>query len=85
MFVVLFVFYVFDVILSGMILYGYYVFLFVWLFVYSVFSNVYFILFMAFYNRVFDADMGGTYMIILNIVSNFGVKWMESVMLFIID
>jgi PAT family acetyl-CoA transporter-like MFS transporter 1 len=70
---------------TGAIPYAYYAFLFAWLTVYSAFSNAHFISFMAFYNRVSDADMGGTYMTILNTVSNLGAKWMESATLFIMD
>jgi MFS transporter, PAT family, solute carrier family 33 (acetyl-CoA transportor), member 1 len=84
-FAALLVFYAPDVTSSGTIPYGYYAFLFAWLSVYSAFSNAHFISFMAFYNRVSDADMGGTYMTILNTVSNLGAKWMESVTLFTID
>ena len=65
--------------------YGYYVILFAWLSAYSAFSNAHFIAFMAFYNRVSDANLGGTYMTILNTVSNLGAKWMESATLFAID
>lgn len=79
------VYYAPDVNVSGVIPYTYYIFLFLWLSVYSAFSNAHFISFMAFYNRVSDADMGGTYMTILNTVSNLGSKWMESATLFIID
>lgn len=67
---------------SGTVPYAYYACLFLWLSVYSAFSNAHFISFMAFYNRVSDADMGGTYMTILNTVSNLGAKWMESATLF---
>ena len=70
---------------KGSIPYGYYIVLFLWLSAYSAFSNAHFISFMAFYNRVSDADMGGTYMTILNTVSNLGAKWMESASLFAID
>lgn len=65
--------------------YGYYVLLFAWLSLYSAFSNAHFIAFMAFYNRVSDVNLGGTYMTILNTVSNLGAKWMESATLFAID
>lgn len=65
--------------------YGYYAILFAWLSAYSAFSNAHFIAFMAFYNRVSDANLGGTYMTILNTVSNLGAKWMESATLFAID
>jgi len=40
---------------------------------------------MAFYSRVSDADIGGTYMTLLNTVSNLGFKWVETSMMFLID
>jgi PAT family acetyl-CoA transporter-like MFS transporter 1 len=48
-------------------------------------NTVHFVSFMAFYSRVSDADMGGTYMTLLNTVSNLGFKWVETSMMFAID
>ena len=51
----------------------------------SIASSAMFVAQMAFFNRVSDPKIGGTYMTILNTVSNLGAKWMESATLFAID
>jgi len=71
--------------MGGAIPYRYYALLFLWMAVYGAFSSAHFISFMAFYNRVSDANLGGTYMTILNTISNLGAKWVESVTLFSVD
>ena len=53
---------------GGNIPWGYYGGLFLWLSVYAGLNTVHFVSFMAFYSRVSDADMGGTYMTLLNTV-----------------
>jgi PAT family acetyl-CoA transporter-like MFS transporter 1 len=40
---------------------------------------------MAFYSRVSDETMGGTYMTLLNTVSNLGFKWCETAAMFLVD
>lgn len=70
---------------DGSIQWGYYAALFLWLSVYAGLNTVHFVSFMAFYSRVSDADMGGTYMTLLNTVSNLGFKWVETSMMFAID
>lgn len=70
---------------DGTIPWVYYGGLFLWLSVYAGLNTVHFVSFMAFYSRVSDADMGGTYMTLLNTVSNLGFKWVETSMMFAID
>jgi MFS transporter, PAT family, solute carrier family 33 (acetyl-CoA transportor), member 1 len=40
---------------------------------------------MSFYSKVSDSAMGGTYMTLLNTVSNLGYKWCETATMFAID
>ena len=74
-----------DIATSGSIPYAYYGGLFLWLSVYAGLNTVHFVSFMAFYSRVSDADIGGTYMTLLNTVSNLGFKWVETTIMFVID
>ena len=40
---------------------------------------------MAFFNRVSDERIGGTYMTLLNTVANLGSKWPASLVMFLVD
>lgn len=63
----------------------YYACLFFWLSAYSGLNTTHFVAFMSFYSKVSDSAMGGTYMTLLNTVSNLGYKWCETATMFAID
>ena len=63
----------------------YYAGLFFWLSAYSGLNTAHFVAFMSFYSKVSDSAMGGTYMTLLNTVSNLGYKWCETATMFAID
>ena len=63
----------------------YYACLFAWLSAYAGLNTTHFVAFMSFYSKVSDAAMGGTYMTLLNTVSNLGYKWCETATMFAID
>jgi PAT family acetyl-CoA transporter-like MFS transporter 1 len=63
----------------------YYACLYVWLSLYAGLNTTHFVAFMSFYSKVSDSAMGGTYMTLLNTVSNLGYKWCETATMFAID
>lgn len=65
--------------------YGFYLTLYLWLSIYAGLNTVHFVSFMSFYSKVSDETMGGTYMTLLNTVSNLGFKWCETATMFLID
>ena len=70
---------------GGYIPWTYYGFLYAWLSIYAGLNTVHFVSFMSFYSKVSDETMGGTYMTLLNTVSNLGYKWCETGTMFLID
>ena len=72
-----------DMHLTDQVPWGFYIVLFFWMSSYTALSTVHFVSFMAFYSRISDIAMGGTYMTLLNAVSNLGYKWTETATLFI--
>lgn len=70
---------------EGPVPWGYYACLYLWLSLYAGLNTVHFVSFMAFYSRVSDETMGGTYMTLLNTVSNLGFKWCETAAMFAVD
>jgi PAT family acetyl-CoA transporter-like MFS transporter 1 len=64
---------------------GYYLCLYGWLAAYAALNTTHFVSWMAFYSRVSDETMGGTYMTLLNTVSNLGFKWCETAAMFLVD
>jgi len=61
----------------------YYTAVTVWLALYSSVGTLHFVSVMAFFNRVADPVLGGTYMTLLNTVGNLGSKWSSSGVLFL--
>jgi len=51
----------------------------------SMVSQTMFVAQMAFYNRVSDPAIGGTYMTMLNTISNLGAAWPSTAALFLVD
>ena len=73
-----------DLYLTDRIPWGFYISLFLWMSSYTALNTVHFVSFMAFYSRISDIEMGGTYMTLLNAISNFGHKWAETATLFVL-
>ena len=73
-----------DLYLTDRIPWGFYISVILWMSSYTALSTVHFVSFMAFYSRISDIEMGGTYMTLLNAISNFGHKWAETATLFIV-
>lgn len=61
----------------------YYIAVTAWLALYSSVGTLHFVAVMAFFNRVADPVLGGTYMTLLNTVGNLGSKWCSSGVLFL--
>merc|ERR1712086_1213763 len=51
----------------------------------SIASNLMFVAQMAFFNRVADERIGGSYMTMLNTVANLGSKWPSTAVMFLVD
>lgn len=51
----------------------------------SMVGQTMFVAQMAFYNRVSDPSIGGTYMTMLNTISNLGAAWPSTAALFLVD
>ena len=62
----------------------YYGCLLLWYITYTSLSTVHFVSFMAFFSRISDTSIGGTYMTLLNTVSNLGHKLAETSIFFLI-
>lgn len=64
---------------------GYYLAVFIWLACYSAVGTLHFVGTMAFFSRVSDPTIGGTYMTMLNTINNLGSKWCNSLVLYMFD
>lgn len=62
---------------------AYYVYLLFWHIMCTALSTVHFVSFMAFFSRISDTSIGGTYMTLLNSVSNLGYKLAETGIFFL--
>lgn len=63
----------------------YYAAVTLWLGIYSSVGTLHFVAVMAFFNRVSDPLLGGTYMTLLNTIGNLGSKWSSSGILYLFD
>ncbi|XP_025424845.1 acetyl-coenzyme A transporter 1-like [Sipha flava] len=53
----------------------YYVIFVILTFLHQIFMYIMFVAMLSFFNRISDPRFGGTYMTLLNTLSNFGIKW----------
>jgi len=64
---------------------GYYAGVLGWLVAYTAIGTVHFVACMSFFSRVADESLGGTYMTLLNTLSNLGSKWCGTLVFYAFD